>query len=385
MAIPKGNARIAVDAFTGEVLVARGSLSRWHPASLTKMMTLYMLFDALERGKTRLNAPIKISSRAARQPPSRLGIGRGGRILVRDAIQALAVKSANDIAVAVAEHLAGSEVQFARQMNRMAKRLGMSRTNFRNASGLHHSRQVTTARDMAILAVALMRDYPQYYRYFGQKRFRFGKRTYRNSNRMLGVYDGMDGIKTGYIFKAGFNLAASVERDGRRVVAVVMGANSSGQRTRIMSAVLKQAFAKLDRSRRARITAPLPVRLKKLPPLPRPRPDERRPARVIVTADFDVPIPPAAPVELAEGSDSGDYRYSVQVGAFRQADEATRMLMAVMADLPPGLGDPEFAVMRGGRLYRARLVGYANEADAAKTCLWLRRRNTDCLIVVAAD
>ena len=200
-AIPKGNARIAVDAHTGEVLAARGSLTRWHPASLTKMMTLYLLFEAMEQGKVKLSDRIVVSRRAARQPPSRLGIRAGGSIKVEDAIQILAVKSANDISVAVAEHLAGTEVKFARRMNAKAKRLGMGRTNFRNASGLHHSQQVTTARDMAILAVALMRDFPQYYKYFSQKKFRYGKRTYTNTNRMLGVYKGMDGLKTGYIFK----------------------------------------------------------------------------------------------------------------------------------------------------------------------------------------
>ena len=386
VAIPKGDARFAVDAHTGEVLAARNSLTRWHPASLTKMMTLYLLFDALERGKTRMNATITLSRHAARQPPSRLGLGRGGHILVRDAIQALAVKSANDIAVAVAEHVGGSEAKFVRQMNRTAKRLGMRRTHYQNASGLHHSRQVTTARDMAIMAVALMRDFPQYYHYFSQKRFRYGKRTYANSNHMLGVYPGMDGVKTGYIYKAGFNLVTSVRRGERRVIAVVMGANSSALRTRIMTGVLDSAWARLKRPKRSRIASPLSARLQPLPPLPRPRPGHKGTAVLVA----DAPVPPAAPA--ADGrtfgsEETGDY--SVQIGAFLSQKDAERQLVTVMSRLPHRLGEPDPIVAhkratKGRPAYRARLSGFDSRADAARTCSWLQNRDTDCLIVAAS-
>ncbi len=412
-AIPKGNARIAVDAHTGEVLVARGSLTRWHPASLTKMMTLYLLFEAMEQGKVKLNDRIAISHRAARQPPSRLGIGAGGSIAVRDAIQILAVKSANDISVAVAEHLAGTEVKFAQRMNAKAKRLGMRRTNFRNASGLHHSQQVTTARDMAVLAVALMRDFPQYYKHFSQKQFRYGQRTYTNTNRMLGVYKGMDGLKTGYIYKAGFNLAASARHGDRRVIAVVMGANSSAQRTRIMQSVLDQAFDRLKQSRRQRITAALPVQLLAPPPVPRSRPGAKvivaqvtspPPPSVItavanpppmpperVVADAPVPMPaPAAWLSrhttAAAAPRSG--RYSVQIGAYRSKGEAQRHLVTVISRLPQQLGAPDplvahYQQRKGRTLYRARLVGYNSRDDAARTCNWLKNQQTDCLIVAS--
>ncbi len=292
-AIPRSDTRIAVDAQTGDVLTAVRSQTSWHPASLTKMMTLYLLFDALDRGKVTMNTRIKLSRRAARQPPSKLGLGPGGRIAVRDAIPALAIKSANDIAMAVAEHLGRTEGKFANLMTKTARKLGMRRTNFRNASGLHHSQQVTTARDMAILAVALIRDYPQYYRYFGQKKFRFGKRVYNNHNPMLKSYSGMDGLKTGYIYKAGFNLAASVKRDQRRVVAVVLGGDSPRQRSKIMKAALDLAFERLDDPNRKHITTRLPVRLKAPPPVPRPRLHRQRTKPVLSAA---VSVAPAAPI-----------------------------------------------------------------------------------------
>ena len=427
-AIPKGNARIAVDGRTGEVLVARGSLTQWHPASLTKMMTLYLLFDAIEQGKTSPGDWITLSRNAARQPPSKLGIGQGGRIRVRDAMQAMAIKSANDIAVAVAEHVGGSEANFVRRMNNTAKRLGLTRTEFRNPSGLHHPRQVTTARDMAILAVALLRDHPEYHYLFSQRKFRYGKRTYTNTNRMLGVYEGMDGLKTGYIFKAGFNLATTVERDGRRVIAVVMGANSTRQRTRIMTGVLDQAFARLNTSHRNRITAALPITLQAPAPVPRARPNmaiavaaaeflstpekAAAPSKSAVVANAsttpsaqavsiaqaaqaesdappppplrvatDVPIPTPAPATVAAASP-----YSIQIGAYRNKGDARRQLVSVIGTLPKTLGsyDPHVTHYRNrsnGTLYRARLMGFESREDAARTCTWLRNRSTDCLIV----
>lgn len=417
-AIPKGNARIAVDANTGEVLVARGSLTQWHPASLTKLMTLYLLFEAIDDGKTKWSDTITVSRHAARQPPSRLGVGQGGRILVRDAVQALAVKSANDIAVAVAEHVSGSESKFVQRMNQTAKRLGLSRTTFRNPHGLHHSQQVTTARDMAMLAVIMMRDYPQYYRYFSQTRFRYGKRIYTNTNRMLGNYPGMDGLKTGYIFKAGFNLAASAQQGTRRVVAVVMGANSTAQRTLIMRSVLNQAFERLQSSGRKQITTALSVRLLAPPIIPRPRPGTPGAGVIVAQATSEpaassmaaavtappmppapperivasVPVPPPAPgtemedIGSSSGADDSGSGFSVQVGAYLSKQEAQRHLVSVISTLPEKLGrfDPHVTHYRNRNsrvLYRARLVGFDTREDAARTCDWLKNQSTDCLIV----
>ena len=404
VAIPNGHARIAVDAYTGKVLYASGSLKRWHPASLTKMMTLYQLFDALKHRKVSLSSKIKISHRAARQPPSKLGIRAGGHISVADAINALAIKSANDIAVAVAEHLGGSERAFARKMTATARKLGMVRTAFRNASGLHHSLQVTTARDMAILSIALMRDFPEYYTYFGKKEFRFGKRRYQSHNQLLRTYKGADGIKTGYISKAGFNLAASVIRGDRRVVAVVLGGNSSAQRLRLMTWLMDTAFTRLDNPPRRRIARPLPVRVKPPPPLPRPRVlsvavASRASGQVHVRRfDADAPVPRLPPAMLSakepqtlsvpapRTASAHESSFSIQVGAFRSAGEAERRLASVIDRLPtnkpvPSVGVTRFEHRKRGTLYRARLTGYPSNASAVATCRWLRANQTDCIVV----
>ena len=216
-------AAVVIDADTGAVLHGNRSTARRYPASLTKMMTLYLVFERLQSGKFKLSTRMKIPHRATLQPPSRLGLKRGSTIAIRDVIRALAVKSANDVATAVAYFIAGNERKFARVMNRKARELGMHRTSFRNASGLWHSQQWTTARDMARLARALMTDFPQYYHYFSLRSFKLRGRTYRSHNRLLRRYSGADGLKTGYISKSGFNLAFSAKRNGRRLITVVMG------------------------------------------------------------------------------------------------------------------------------------------------------------------
>jgi D-alanyl-D-alanine carboxypeptidase len=205
-------------------LHAHNADQRRYPASLTKMMTLYLLFEAIDSGKLSLNSRLRVSRRAAAQPPTKLGLLPGEKIKVRNAILALATQSANDVAVVVAEALAGNERAFAVRMTAKARALGMKRTSFRNASGLHHPRQQTTARDMALLGRALLRDHPRHYqRTFATRTFSYGRSRYTNHNRLLGIYKGMDGIKTGYTGKAGFNLVASARRGGRRIIAALIG------------------------------------------------------------------------------------------------------------------------------------------------------------------
>ena len=213
----------SIDAVSGEVLHQEHANRPLYPASLTKMMTLYMVFQALEEGSLTLNQRIPISRKAAGQAPSRLGLAPGSTIRVEDAIYALVTKSANDIATAVAEAIGETEFQFARQMTREARRLGMSNTTFQNASGLPHRRQVSTPLDMALLSQALIRDFPQYYDYFNTQSWRFNGRTYRNHNELLRSYEGMDGLKTGYIRAAGYNHAASAVRGRLRLITVVFG------------------------------------------------------------------------------------------------------------------------------------------------------------------
>jgi D-alanyl-D-alanine carboxypeptidase len=235
-------AALVVDAATGEVLYEANADKRNYPASLTKMMTLYLVFEALERKELELHTPMHVSSTAAAQPPTKLGLAAGQTIAVKDAIQAIAVKSANDMAVVVAEHLGGSESAFAHAMTRKARQLGMHRTVFRNASGLPNPKQVSTARDMATLARALMDNYPQYYHFFSKPSFRYAGHFHHNHNRLLGEYAGLDGIKTGYIRASGFNLVASAERGGRRLIGVVFGGQTAASRNQHMRALLDQGF-----------------------------------------------------------------------------------------------------------------------------------------------
>ncbi len=238
-------AAIAVDARTGAILYSNDINGTRYPASLTKMMTLYVVFQDLKAGKIKLSTPLRVSARAASMAPSKLGLKPGTTITVEDAIKALVVKSANDVAATVAENLGnGSEATFAVRMTQVARSIGMSRTTFKNASGLPNPGQVTTAKDMATLGLRLMRDYPQYYPYFRVTSFRFRGTVIRTHNRLLGNFKGTDGIKTGYISASGFNLVTSTMRDGRRVVGVVMGSKSAGRRNAYMIAMLQKALGK---------------------------------------------------------------------------------------------------------------------------------------------
>lgn len=259
-------AAYVVHAESGDVLFDRYSTARRYPASLTKMMTLYLLFEKLEAGEYSLDTKLKVSARAAGQPPSKLGVRGGSTIDVKTAIEALVIKSANDVAVVVAENMAGSEWRFAQEMTAKARRLGMSRTTFRNASGLPNSKQITTARDMAILGRRVMQDFPQYFPYFAQKSFSYNGRTYSTHNSLVKSYDGADGIKTGYTRGSGFNLVTSATKRGESLIGVVLGGRSSYTRDRHMREILDQGFAKI-RSNPALIAA-----LHRRTPAPRLKP-----------------------------------------------------------------------------------------------------------------
>lgn len=243
-------AAIVVDAATGEVLFARHADSRRYPASITKVMTLYLAFEALERGQVRLDDVITVSPLAASQPPSKLGLAAGQTIRLDDAMRATAVRSANDMAVVIAEHIGGSEARFASMMTLKAQELGMTQTRYVNPNGLPDSRQLTSARDLAILARAAMRDYPQYYSYFGQHDWAFEGRGYRNTNGLLHSGDGYDGIKTGFTNASGYNLAASAVRDGRRLITIVLGGRSSATRNAHVAELMNTGF-EVERRRAA--------------------------------------------------------------------------------------------------------------------------------------
>ncbi|MBF0109846.1 MAG: D-alanyl-D-alanine carboxypeptidase [Magnetococcales bacterium] len=246
-------ADLVMDARTGRILHATSPDALRYPASLTKMMTLYLAFDALKKGKLHLNDLLPVSHTASIQEPSKLGLRPGQQIRVEDALLGLAIKSANDATVVFAEALGGSVEGFARMMTQKARDLGMTRSVFRNPSGLPNPEQVTTARDMAILGYALIYHFPQFYPYFSRDRFSYAGVSHRNHNRLMSRYQGMDGIKTGFIRASGFNLVASTVRGSDRLIAVVFGGRSAVERDNRMAALLDQSFAQLQNTNGRRV------------------------------------------------------------------------------------------------------------------------------------
>ena len=263
-------AAFVMDGRTGKEIHSQNADARLHPASLTKMMTLYMAFTAVEQGKIRLDSRITVSSRAANEPPSRLGLRAGQQIELRYLIRAAAVKSANDAATAIGEGLAGSEAQFGAQMTAMARALGMRNSNFRNANGLTADGHYSSARDMTLLGRRLFYDFPQYYNIFSRRSADAKLATVRSTNaRFLDSYEGADGIKTGYTRAAGFNLTASAQRGQKRIIATVMGGASTAQRNSIMAELLDVGFGRAP-TRVAEVkptpVASAPVRVRKAEP-----------------------------------------------------------------------------------------------------------------------
>jgi D-alanyl-D-alanine carboxypeptidase len=235
-------ASLVIDAKTGELLHAVNENTRNYPASLTKLMTLYLLFEAIEQKKVGLSSRLVVSRKAANRPASKLGLKSGELIKVSDAIMAIIIKSANDVASVIAESIGGSERRFALQMTAKARKLGMSRTTFRNASGLPHRGQMSTAKDMAVLTRAIISHFPKYYHLFSRKIFTFKGRTYRTHNKVLKTFKGAEGMKTGYIHASGYNLVTTAKRNGRRIIGVVFGSNTSRARNRHMKKLLNRAF-----------------------------------------------------------------------------------------------------------------------------------------------
>ena len=238
---------ITVDASTGKVIYGSNIDSKRFPASLTKVMTLYLMFQEIDAGRMTFASRMKVSKHAAAQQPSKLGLRVGSTITARDAMLALITKSANDAAMVVAEHIGGSQKGFAKRMTRQARAMGMTRTTFTNPNGLPDRRQVTTARDMATLGLRIQRDFPKYYKNFATRTFKYRNRKYRNHNRLLGRVKGVDGIKTGYTRASGFNLMSSRVIGRRRVVAVVMGGRSGRSRNAFMTKILKRDLKKATR------------------------------------------------------------------------------------------------------------------------------------------
>nr|WP_298249340.1 serine hydrolase [uncultured Halomonas sp.] len=432
-------AAIVVDVESGEILHAANADETRYPASLTKMMTLYMLFEALEGRSLSLHHALPVSSYAASKPASKLYVKAGSTIPVEKAIEALIIKSANDVAVVVAESLGGSEEHFARMMTDKARDLGMNDTTFRNANGLPDAGQTTTARDMATLSLRLMQDFPQYYHYFSNTRFSWKGNTITGHNRLLDNYAGADGLKTGFIRASGFNVATSAVRNGRRLVSVVMGGFTAASRDAHMTDLLNRGFvraslygrgdwvAQADFSgERMNLPQTEPASREVVPSTrpaaqvasrqaaePAPRVTERmepEPAVQVASLEAPEPLPSATSSlpETAQGSardpinelisqaDKPATRtrqrleplgrsggWGVQVGAFSNPDNARNLAGRAADRLASDLTNARVDIHEapGPRsLFRARLVNL-DENQAYRACRSLVRDGIDCMVV----
>ncbi len=378
-------ASVVMDSRTGEVLFSRNANTKLYPASLTKIMTLYMTFDALNRGKLKMGQKLKVSARAAGQTPTKLGLKKGSYITVKDAVLGLITKSANDAATVLAEAMAPTEAAFARKMTEQAKKIGMSRTSFRNASGLPNRRQKSTARDMAILGAALIHDFPQYYHYMSLQSFNYKGKKYKNHNNLLGKYAGADGIKTGYIRASGFNLVASAKRGDNRLIGVVFGGRTAKSRDRHMQKLLDKGFAQIETMRPTVI------------PLPSARPlsiayggSHTTPTAETTVAETRQIVEPPKSAQstnaaAAVATASGNKQWGIQVGAFSRAASARDQLVkaksltgSLMED---GLYNIRRVVHNGTPIYRAQMKGFTR-LEANNVCRSLQRKSVSCFIVV---
>jgi D-alanyl-D-alanine carboxypeptidase len=293
---------IVIDAGNGQILSQNSPDALNYPASLTKMMTLFLTFEALEQHRISLGQSLPVSRHAAAQAPSKLGLRAGDTITVRELILSIVTHSANDSAVVLAEGLAGSEPAFATRMNRNARALGMTRTNFRNASGLPNPFQYTTARDLSKLSLALYRTFPKEYSYFGTESFTYNGATYGNHNHLMEAFEGMDGIKTGFINASGFNLAASAVRDHRRLIGVIMGGHSAESRDMEMAALLDDGFGHRSAGGQGRVTVAANTPIE--PATPPPSAKIARPAappQQIAQEELPAPAAPKSLPRLRNG------------------------------------------------------------------------------------
>lgn len=362
---------IVIDAETGEVLSEYNANSPNYPASLTKMMTLYLTFDAVEHKQVALDQQFTVSAHAAGQEPTKLDLSAGDSVAVRDLILGLVTQSANDAAVVLAEGQAGTEGAFADRMTRTARAMGMESTTFRNASGLPDPVQRTTARDLAILARHLYLDFPREYAYFATEDFKFRGVTYSNHNHLMSSFEGMDGIKTGFIRASGFNLAASAVRNQRRLIGVVMGGQSAHARDLKMAALLNAAFdgrALPETQTQMVASRASSVKLASL---------AKHAAHTLAK------LSPISRAEAATPTRRSSDGWSIQVGAYHQQTAAAHASAAALSRLPSSDGKP--VVLTGSRsgksgVYQARIVNLS-EKQAQNACRVLRREHRSCVVV----
>ena len=398
---------IVINALTGEVVYSANADAETYPASLAKMMTLYLTFEALEQGRIKLSTPLTISQRAANQPPSKLGLLPGQPLTVQEAILGLVTKSANDAAMVLSENLGGSEEIFAQRMTAKAKQLGMSDTTFRNSSGLYHSQQVTTARDMAKLGTALIRDFPKQYAYFSTPSFTYRGTTYTNHNGLLGRYEGADGLKTGYIDASGFNLAASVQRGNLRLVGVVMGGRTAAARDKQMAGLFDVSFNRLATLQypgatpqkssplaatapgqpAGRATVPTPAARQSTAPAKAPAPAAKQPEAQVAAktapkpgATVPTPAKPQAPA-VAKAAEVGG-GWAIQAGAYKDVDSANKRLAQVTAIVGGLLHQPASMLLPepSTGVHRVR-IGQLSQTEARTACRTLEGKGMGCVVI----
>ena len=407
-------AAMVIDARTGKVLHSRNADARLHPASLTKMMTLYIAFQAVENGEISLDDKVRISSNAAAEPPSKLGLRTGQTIAFRYLIRAAAVKSANDAATAIGEAISGNEAAFARRMTATAKQLGMTRTTFKNAHGLTTDGHLSTARDMTTLGRHLLYDYPEYYNLFSRRSTNAGIKEVPNTNRrLLDAYKGADGIKTGYTRAAGFNLVASAERGQERIIATVFGGTSTAARNAKVAELLDMGFSRApSRAKIARTTKPAyggnaiagagTVRVsgvvaRSLRPTARPLPavvavadaslQDQIDSLVAETATTAAKTPIARPPEptadqevVTRLSTKGDAHWGINVGRYTSRYQAEKVLLTTALSEMATLDGVERQVQKTSRGYDATFQGMTRDmADLA--CRRLQARNVTCFMM----
>ena len=352
---------IMIDAESGEILSENNADERRYPASLTKLMTLYITFDALEKGIIKWDDKLPVSRTAANRSPSKIGVRAGEKIKVGDAVMALIVKSANDCATVLAEGLGYSEANFAKTMTKVAHELGMKNTTFYNASGLPNKKQKTTARDMALLGAALYHHFPQYYKLFSSKKFTYKNHTIYTHNHLLKTFEGADGMKTGFTNAAGYNIVTSAERNGHRVIAVTMGHRIMKQRDKKVAAMMEQGLQKLALN------------------------THNEPSTLIASQQAD------SEQELASNSlsatNSNDNKaWGIQIGAFSNYAKARNYAQDIKDEIIKQADNKKIDIepyqTGAAVIYRSKILGF--EKDEAKNiCNRLQKNHKSCIVVAA--
>ena len=336
-------AAIVIDFDTKEVLFEVNANTKNYPASLTKIMTLYILFDQMEKGLLTYDTKLKVSKIASSRSPSKLYLEAGSYIKVEDAIMALIIKSANDVATVVAENISGTEKDFAKLMTRYARNLGMANTTFKNASGLPNRAQLTTARDISILSHALISNFPEEYKLFSKQNFTYNGKTYKTHNKLMLSYEGADGIKTGYIKASGFQLAFSAVRNNKRLVGVIFGGDTGKQRDRSLKIIMDKEFAELGINKKEKKST----------------------------------------IVKKETKQTKTNSYSIVVGTFKYRNNAEKQLKLIKSKYPKTTTAKKANIVlikvSGKQLYESRFENFTKK-EAYSACKRLKKYNRDCFV-----